>query len=156
MDFVGFKSAVIKLGAFEKSNIRKKYIEKFVNTESDVYQEQINALRKYRDGYCYQGYLWDCIIGSTIVDEDFIARAVSANEQVYVFWDIHSSERILIKDYWKFEKDDVLQMSMKLLVENEVFLPEDIYIVDKDITWTLIKTHEDIDGKRYCMKSGNI
>ena len=73
-----------------------------------------------------------------------------------MFWDIHSCERILIKDYWRFEKDAVLQMSMNLLLENEMYLPEDIYIVDKDFSWTMVKTHEDIDGKRYCLVCGNI
>lgn len=144
------------MGEIEKSEIRNKYIAKFVNIKSSTYQERIKKKSRYIDGYCYQAYLWDCIDSATIVDEEYIDQFIKNDEQVYVFWDIHSCERIFIKDYWKFEKDAVLQMSMKLLLENERFLPEDIYIVDKNFTWTLIKTHEDIDGKRYCLKSGNI
>ena len=63
---------------------------------------------------------------------------------------------VLIEDYWRFEKDAVLKLDFETLIEGEKYLPEDIYIFDKNITWTLIKTHEDIDGKSYCIKSGNI
>lgn len=156
MDFERFKNKVIFLGETEEREIRKKYIEKFIDVRSDTYQKYIKKLHKFKDGYCYLGYLWDCIISATVVDEEYINQSIKKDEQVYVFWDIHSCERIFIQNYWRFEKDAVLQMSLKLLLENEDFLPDDIYIVDKDFMWTLIKTHEDIDGKRYCLKCGNI
>lgn len=155
MNFESFKSKVVNLDTKEKENVREKYIEKFINTNSDVYQEQIKTMRKFKDGYCYQGYLWDCLINPTVVDETYFVQSCFTDKQVYVFWDIHSCERILIKDYWRFEKDAVLQMSMNLLLENEMYLPEDIYIVDKNFSWTMVKTHEDIDGKRYCLVCGN-
>lgn len=155
MNFESFKSKVVNLDTKEKENVREKYIEKFINTNSDVYQEQIKTMREFKDGYCYQGYLWDCLINPTVVDENYFVQSCFTDKQVYVFWDIHSCERILIKDYWRFEKDAVLQMSMNILLENEMYLPEDIYIVDKDFSWTMVKTHEDIDGKRYCLVCGN-
>ena len=61
-----------------------------------------------------------------------------------------------MKDYWKFDKDAVLKMDFEILLDGEEYLPEDIYIFDESMTWTLIKTHEDIDGKCYCLKSGKI
>lgn len=156
MDFEKFKNEVINLNEFEKKEIRNKYIEKFVNTGSEIYQKQIKEKHEFSDGYCYLGYLWDCIINPSIVEEEYIERLNIKDELVYVFWDIHSCERIFIKDYWIFEKDAVLQVKLKILLKNEKFLPEDIYIVDKNFAWTLIKTHEDIEGKRYCIKSGRI
>lgn len=68
----------------------------------------------------------------------------------------HSCERILIEDYWKFDKDSVIEIDFNVLLEGEAYLPEDIYIFDKNMTWTLIKTHEDINGHCYCLKSGTI
>lgn len=76
--------------------------------------------------------------------------------RVFVFWDIHSCERILIEDYWKFDKDSVIEIDFNVLLEGETYLPEDFYIFDKNMTWTLIKTHEDINGHCYCLKSGTI
>jgi len=69
-------------------------------------------------------------------------------------WDIHTKERIFIKDYWKFKKKAVLKMKANLLFEGEIHLPEDIYIFDDSFNWTIAKTHEDIDGERYCLTMG--
>ena len=75
-------------------------------------------------------------------------------KSIYVFWDIHSSEKIWIKDYWKFDKDAVLRMSMDTLLAGCEFLPEDIYICDSTFQWTFVMTHEEIENKRYCLKCG--
>lgn len=96
MNFESFKSKVVNLDIKEKENVREKYIEKFINTNSDVYQEQIKTMREYKDGYCYQGYLWDCLINPKVVDENYFVQSCFTDKQVYVFWDIHSCERILI------------------------------------------------------------
>lgn len=156
MFFEEFKRQIVDLGANEIEGIRKQYIEVFADTESSTYKKEIAVMHKYIDGYCYLGYLWDCIKCANVIDEEYFTQFEKSDEQVYVFWDIHSCERILSEDYWKFDKNAVLQMSLHLLLENEDFLPEDIYITNKDFTWTLVKTHENIDGKRYCLKSGNI
>lgn len=70
--------------------------------------------------------------------------------------DIHSCERIFADEYWKFGKDAVLKINFETLIKGEIYLPEDIYIFDENLTWTLIKTHENIKGKCYCLKSGEI
>lgn len=91
-----------------------------------------------------------------MIEELYIDKMAGKLNSVYVFWDIHSCERIFIKDYWKFDKDPVLKLDIKMLLKGEKYLPEDIYIFDKSFTWTFIKTHEDIERKRYCLKSGDI
>ncbi len=50
----------------------------------------------------------------------------------------------------------MLELKYRHLLEGKEFLPEDIYIFDSSLTWTLIKTHEEINGKRYCLKTGKI
>lgn len=58
------------------------------------------------------------------------------------FWDIHSCERILIPDYWKFPKKSCLELNFNDLCSNRKFLPEDIYIFDRSFKWTIVFTHE--------------
>ena len=91
-----------------------------------------------------------------VITKDYFETIAAGIGEVYVFWDIHSCERIFIEDYWKFDKEVVLKMDLKTLIKGEKYLPEDIYIFDVDCEWTMIKTHEYIDKKCYCLKSGNI
>lgn len=156
MDLKTFNKQLQILNKTERSEFRKKYIEKFVNTNHELYQIQIQSKQKFVDGDCYLGYLWDYIKNPFIIDMEYIEKIAKYIDEVYVFWDIHSCERIFVKNYWRFDKDAILHLKFETLLEGQDFLPEDIYIFDENMTWTLIKTHEDIDGKRYCLKSGEI
>lgn len=73
-----------------------------------------------------------------------------------MLWDIHTAERIFIEDYWKFGKNNVLKLEFAELMNNLHYLPDDIYILDENYAWTIALTHEYIDDKRWCLKSGNI
>lgn len=54
----------------------------------------------------------------------------------------------MIPDYWKFPKWSVLRLSSGILSKNirvlpqVLHLPEDLYIFDETLQWTLITTHE--------------
>ena len=74
--------------------IRKRYIETFVNTEKSSYHDQIEKLQKFTDGYCYVGYLWDFLREPEMVEESLIYSYRDKMKSIYVFWDIHSSEKI--------------------------------------------------------------
>ena len=41
--------------------LRKAFIQQFVDTTSEHYQKHIAALIQDMDGFCYDGYLWDCL-----------------------------------------------------------------------------------------------
>lgn len=156
MDFTLFKKKVEILNEQRSNELRDRYICKFVNVDDKLYQERIQLRHKFIDGYCYLGYLWEYIINSVVIEEEYISKKAVRLNNIYVFWDIHSCEKILIKDYWKFDKDVVLKMNIKTLLLGDNYLPEDIYIFDESFSWTLIKTHEYISGKRFCLKFGNI
>lgn len=156
MDFIKFKEEVKILDKKRGTELRKRYIENFVNTEHKRYKEQIQRQHKFVDGFCYLGYLWDYIKNPIVIDEEKFGEKASKIEEIYTFWDIHSCERIWIKDYWKFDKDAMLKLKMDVLLQGEKYLPEDIYIFDDSFSWTLIKTHEDIQGIRFCLQSGEI
>jgi len=152
MDFKAFTSECTFLSKSERDKRRKKYIEVFINTKHEWYKEHMR-LHKFSDGYCYIGYLWEFLKNPILIKESDIAEVAQRGGEVYVFWDINSCDRILIKDYWKFDKDTMLKVNFQALLEGKKYLPEDIYIFDEDFSWTLISTHEDVDGDRYCLKA---
>lgn len=156
MDFETFKLNLSILDKDRALFLREKYIERFINIKSETYINNIKDKIRFSDGYCYTGYLWDCLKKPIIIDDNYLKSIVKSIGDVYVFWDIHSCEQIFIEDYWKFDKDDLLELDYQKLIEGECYLPEDIYIFDKKMNWTIIKTHEDIDGQKYCLKSDDI
>lgn len=155
MKLEDFKSKVKVLRKEEGNGLREKYIEQFIN-RSGPFWERIEDVHKFKDGYCYEGYLWDCMKKPILIKESYVELKADNIDKVYVFWDINTCERIFIKDYWKLDKDAVLKLKFSDLLEGQEHLPEDIYIFDDSFSWTLILTHEDIDGERYCLKSGDI
>ena len=138
--------------------IRKKYINKFIDKECEEYKEFIKKTKRYIDGECYDGYLWDCLFIKEleIIKEKYFNDVSCKIEDVYVFWDIHSCQKIGIDEYWRFDKHDVLRLDFNVLLKGLKYLPEDIYIFDNTYNWTLIYTHEEIDECRYCIKCGKI
>ncbi len=155
MDFCIFKMNSTILDAETGNRIRKQYIEKFIDQTKPDYQKYIATKHEFLDGFCYLGYLWDYLKNPTIVHQNRMAETTHLSNMVYVFWDIHSCERILIENYWKFDKNTVLEMSLQNLLDGYQYLPEDIYITDKKLSWTFVLTHEDIEGTRYCLKVKN-
>lgn len=151
-----FRLRVTILEDSDQRKLRSRYIAKFINTSHELYHKYIEETKMCVDGKCYTGYLWDFLKDPVLISWDEIERLGKSLGDVYVFWDIHSCERILIPDYWKFEKNAALKLSFPDLLEGLSFLPEDIYICNEDLEWTLILTHEDIDGVPYYLKSGNI
>lgn len=156
MDFNEFKSKVEIISQKEAKQYRIEYINRFVNIDCEHYKKYIKVLKEFSDGMCYTGYLWDCLIAPQIISIDEVNKYRTTLDEVLVFWDMHSQDRILVEGYWKFVKDNVLKLKFKELMDNLEYLPEDIYVFDQSLQWTLILTHEDNNGKRICAKSGNI
>lgn len=136
--------------------LRNKYIDRFIDTDSDHYKKFISTVSEYSDGMCYTGYLWDCLINPIVINLDEVISYREKLKQVLIFWDIHSKEKIWVDDYWKFGKDSVLQLDYGDILDNLEYFPEDIYIFDESMEWTLVLTHEDNNGVRVCAKVGNI
>ena len=134
--------------------IREKYISRFIDTSTDHYNKYIAELKQFKDGQYYVGYLWDCLKRAERVTEKQILDEKLKNIFVYLFWDLHSSEMILIKDYWKFPKEAVLELQYKEILDGLKYLPEDLYIVNHEFSWTIIYTHEyDEQQTRFYYKS---
>ncbi|WP_391559670.1 hypothetical protein [Robertmurraya sp.] len=154
MNLSEFKEKIIFLTEKEGKKLRDDYINRFVDSESFYFKEYIEKTIKCSDGICYTGYLWDCLKTSEVITLEVFHRYKDKIGYVFVFWDIHSKDRIFIEDYWKFGKTSVLSVDFECLLNNLEYLPEDIYIFDKTLKWTFILTHEDVDNERWCLKSG--
>jgi len=154
MSFEEFEKNVTVIQGKPMRDLRERYISTFINEDMEHYKKYILNLTLCSDGFCYAGYLWDCLKTYTVIKEnevfDFLYHCPNS---VYVFWDINSKDRIFIKDYWRFDKGAMLEVTPKLLPDNYKYLPEDIYIFDDSFNWTYILTHEDKDGGRLCAKS---
>jgi len=149
MTFEDFAARVTVYQDDRADEIRRRYIDHFVNTNSDWFQERIAVLKPFKDGLHYTRYLWDCLKHWERISEDRFFGQLRTYGIVNVFWDLHSSERIFIEDYWKFPKASVLQLDAHDLEAGLEYLPEDIYIFNEDLTWSLILTHEYDNGRIY-------
>src|ERR1039457_4153144 len=95
--------------------LRKQYIDAFVDTASAWYNEKIAKLQKFSDGLCYVGYLWECLLQKPdVVGLSDVNRRLASKSSVYVFWDIHSKDKIQIPNYWNFPKRAVVAVDGKL------------------------------------------
>ena len=84
--------------------IKSRYILTFVDVASPYYHDYIEKHTTFSDGLCYTGYLWDCFRNKVPMSEDECIRFIKRQKTIYCFWDIHSKDRILIPDYWKYPK----------------------------------------------------
>lgn len=153
LDLGEFKNLIRILDPEAATGIREHVIEDFVNTSHPNFQERIGLRRDFADGSCYTGYLWDYMRNASPVAEEQLWRLLSELDTVFVLWDIHSSERIRIPNYWKFSKDAVLKCAPAVLRAGAHLLPEDIYVTNEDRSWLAIFTHEEVNGQRWCLLS---
>lgn len=139
------------LDSTKSDTLRCKYIKNFINTSSLYYKENIERKILFSDGLCYTDYLWDCLLKPTVISECKANQFLQGKRRMFIMWDIHSCERILIPNYWKFPKTKIISTDAGI----ESFkhdLPEDVYIFDDTFSWSVIYTHEtDEKEDRYCL-----
>lgn len=130
--------------------LREKYINKFINTCSEHYIKYVRDKKTFVDGLCYTGYLWDCYENFYVCTEVFCEQFLKDKQDIFIMWDIHSSERILIPDYWKYPRESVLCIESWNKNKYMRDLPEDIYLFDATFSWSIAYTHEEDDsGMRF-------
>lgn len=133
-------------------DIRNKFVNCFINKNTDYYANNINSLQTFKDGECYMGYLWDCFNQFEQKNESICMCSLKKVDEFYLMWDIHSCERIFVPNHWSYPKKSVILLSYDEYVDLSKTFPEDIYLFDKTFSWCCALTHEeDEDGKRYCL-----
>lgn len=132
-------------------DLRRMYIDKYINKEDDYYKERISNLIRCSDGLCYRGYLWDCLKSMQLISETEGEQLIKSVENILIMWDINSKDYIFIPDYWKYPKEAILSLPVEEYGQYKSELPEDIYIFDETFTWSVILTHETTyEDERYC------
>lgn len=133
--------------------IREIYEEAFINKNSDYYQANITPKKTVGDDISsYDGYLWDCFKKPIVVTENTALAIASSHITIYVMCDLHSNDKILIQDYWKYPKDAVIVVNQDELCDYLHIFPEDVYLFDDSFSWTVALTHEySKKGRRYCL-----
>lgn len=149
-----FRAAVVVVPAQEAEQLRADFVASRLDPQYKAQASEALALRQFRDGLAYTGYLWDFLADKEVVQETTIWHRVSARDAVFAMWDIHSTERIRIPDYFKFPKDAVLRADPESLGRGLPFLPEDLYLFDDTFEWAGALTHEWVDDERFCVWSG--
>ena len=114
--------------------------------------DRIAHMRQFSDGLRYTGYLWDCMLDREPVSCHYLISQLQAlTGPFYVFWDIHSCDRIFIPNYWKYPIDAVLRAAPDEIPDTLQTLPEDCYFFDDSLSWAMATTHEELKpGKRLC------
>ena len=155
MELENFKTHMQILNQYQADEYRKRYIDKYINTNSKFYIDRIETLTQFSDGLCCTGYLWESLKSPMFIHEEQIETYRSKLKQVLIFWDNNSKDRIYIKDYWKFGKKTMVRVDYNLFLDHAHFFPEDVYLTDETLQWTIVFTHEDdINNRRLIMQVG--
>jgi hypothetical protein len=138
----------------EAITLRRRFVERFVDTSSAYYLDRIATRHRFRDGSYPTGYLWECARNRERIPEDIFWNASYFDQMVYVLWDSLSSEQVRKPNYWKFPVHAVLTGHYADIITNLPLLPKDIYIVNQVLTCALIRTHEtDLENKLFLFRA---
>jgi hypothetical protein len=133
---------------------RDAYLKTFIDTSSDYYYRHIATPRKFSDGIHYEGYLWACLLSPSRTTIERFRLEVVRHTEVLVMADDHSRDRIPGAPMWPYRPCSVAHFRPETLLQSLDSLPEDIYIFDETVSWTLALTHEHDERRRICFSVG--
>jgi hypothetical protein len=119
------------LSADESSFWREAYADKFVDTDCEQYRQYIASQGN--------GLLWESIrSGFRITIQRFLAELAA------------KSEVLVMADYNR----PITCFHSSSLMESLASLPDDIYVFDSSLSWTLVRTHESTAKRQICWAIG--
>jgi hypothetical protein len=133
---------------------RDAYLRAFVDTSSEYYKRYIAQPRQFSDGVHYEGYLWDCLREAQRITVQRFRNEVARHNEVFVMADDHSRDRVMGPPLWPYAPCSVARFKGYALLQTFDSLPEDIYVFDESVSWTIVLTHEHDDKRRYCVGIG--
>ncbi len=144
-------------------SLRQAFIEAYTDKSLPHYRKTL-GLRRFFDGMCYAGYIWEVLRKPyDIVTREAALALLDEKAEVYIMWDNRTMEKVAQSFHYKVPKDRVIRMKGRELAEqlradfaplaeNVSFLPEDIYVFDGSLTWYIAFTHEpDGNNQMMCM-----
>jgi len=143
------------LSAVDSAFWRDAYLKAFVDTSCDYYKQYIAQPHQFSDGVHYEGYLWDCFRGAQRITVQRFRSEVARHREVFVMADDHSRDRVMGPPLWPEAPYSVARFKASALLRSLGWLPEDIYVFDESVCWTLVLTHEHDQKRRYCLELGS-
>lgn len=140
----------------ESKALREAYITAFVDTSSKHYKEHVSVVTQFSDGLHYTGYLWDNLRNWRRITYEQLVQSIMRYPKVNVMADNHSRDRVVNAPLWPYPTNSIILLSPNLLVQMLQALPEDFYVFDSSLAWTLIMTHEHDAEQRICIAAGNV
>lgn len=158
-----------EISAAESSRrLRETFIERFVDTKCEYYQNVLEADEQVR------GFLWDCLKagGKEQVTQERAAEFLKGRGGVYFMWDHWRSGTVFADEYpgavVKADGGEIGRLAVSewnaeieaekrdCYIEHPQ-LPSDIYVFDEGFSWYVVFTHEFDDCEslddivRYCI-----
>ena len=100
----------------------------------------------------HHNYLWEQLIQYNRKSERFCWDYLKSKNDIYIMWDTLDNFEFKNDKYWKYPRYSIVRITQKELYSSKDTFPEDIYIFDDSLEWTIIFTHEYLDkNKRYCL-----
>ena len=124
---------------------RNKYLGAFVDTTSEYYATNIATKRHFSDGLHSVGYVWDCLRSPKRISFRTLCLELETHARVLAFADDLSHDRVIGAPLWAYPADSIAVFKTSELIESFTELPEDLYIFDESVLWTLVFTHEYTD-----------
>ena len=120
----------------------------------EYYVQRIATQQQFSDGIHDSGYLWDCLRVSSRITVQRFENEICQHSEVLVMADNHSRDQIPGAPLWPYAPHSVARLSAQELREIRASLPEDIYVFDNSLNWTLVLTHEHNNRRRLCLAVG--
>ena len=133
---------------------RLAYIDAFVDTTSEHFKRHIGSPRQFSDGIHYEGYLWECLRSPARISYQRFCLEVVRHSELLVTADDHSRDRVIGAPLWPFPRNSVVRFEPQILLNSLAVLPEDLYVFDPSVLWTLVLTHEYTSKNRICCAVG--
>jgi hypothetical protein len=88
-----------------------------------------------------------------VISESAALQQLGLASDLIAMWDLHAPSRVATPDYFKLPYGTVLRAPGELIIDGMAWLPEDLYLFDDSLRWTIALTHEWVDGERYCVRA---
>ena len=143
----------LKIPLKDSAAWRKAYLEAFVDTSNEYFQ-RIASPRQFSDGIHHTGYLWECLRSPLRITFQRFQHEVVSHLEVFVMADDHSRDMVPGATLWPYAPYSVICFTPHELLQCLPALPEDMYIFEETLSWTLVLTHEHDHKRRICCAIG--
>ena len=125
---------------------RQSYQHAFLDIKSPLYADRIVKLIEI-DGESYQtSYMRYILRNAKLISLSESIEILTNHTKVLVIWDVNAVDYKYHDNYWKFGTWTIIEVTPEYLLSIDSDLPEDYYVFDCELSWSIVFTH-DYDDK---------